>query len=76
MTDSLKPNPLALAEARRKLTRLAEAVLEFSGDGLMRTEIVERCLDGCLYLANLDGVARLAADYLEQLELTKKDTAP
>ena len=73
MTDSLKSTSLALAEAERKLFRLAEAIAGFADDDLMRTEIVERCGDGCLFLANLDGITRLATDYMEQLLLAKKD---
>ncbi len=73
MTDLEKQNQATFAETQRKLTRLAEAILELANDGLMRSEIVERCGDGLLYLANLDGVARLAFDYLEQFELAQKD---
>ena len=61
------------SEMERKLTRLASAILEFADDGLMCSDIVERCGDGSLYLAKLDGVARLATDYMEQLELAQKD---
>jgi hypothetical protein len=73
MTDHTKSPPSACPETQRKLTRLAEAILELANDGLMRSEIIERCGDGLLYLANLDGVARLAFDYLEQFELAQKD---
>lgn len=74
MTDSLKSTTLALAEAERKLTHLAQAILEFADDDMMRTELLERCADACLFLAKLDGVTRLASDYLEQLALAQKDT--
>ena len=73
MTDPAKSNPRALAEAHRKLIRLAEAVLEFSDDNLMRKEVAERCGYGLEFLANLDGISRLAGDYLEQLEPAEED---
>ena len=73
MTNQTHSTTATFAETQRKLTRLAEAILEFADDGLMCSDIVERCGDGFLYLAHLDGVARLATDYMEQLELAQKD---
>ena len=61
------------AEIRRKLTRVSEAILEFAADELMRKEIAEHCGYGLEFLANLDGISRLAADYLEQLELSEEE---
>ena len=73
MTAITQSRQTECAEIRRKLTRLSEAILEFAADELMRKEVAERCGYGLEFLANLDGISRLAGDYLEQLEPAEED---